>query len=93
MSVLQKIAEVEIDDIRLDLAKNSEYCLVWQRGPDAYGRPVAEKVDLLQFLGLADTGAGRRRVQALLDLLGDALVRLGQQRDARLGREEVRDGE
>lgn len=89
---LQKIAEIEVDGVRLDLAKNGEYCLVWQKGPDAYGRPVAEKIDAESFFGLKGATGGER-VQALLDLLGDALVRLGQQRDARLGRGEARDGE
>lgn len=86
MPPLQKIAEIQIDGEALDIARNGQFCLVWQKGPDAYGRPVAEKVDLGQFLGI--TGQGVDRAQALLDLLGDALVRLGQQRDARLGRGE-----
>lgn len=89
---LQPIAEITLLGEKYDLAKNGTFALV-RTAPDDYGRPRAKRVDIVELLF-----AGRevvrgqemqavKTVEALLDLLGDAYVRLQQHRDVRLGRE------
>lgn len=90
-SPLQKIAEIEIAGEKFDLAKNGTCCLV-TTVIDAYGQPKGEAVDLEKWLftGTAKQAQTRQeeiiaKVDALLNLLGDAYSRLRQQKDARLG--------
>lgn len=81
---LQKVAVVELGGVRFDIAKNGGFHLVCMAGPDAYGNPVAEEVPVHRFL--SPTGKlQEERCQALLDALGEALVKLQWQRDLRLG--------
>jgi hypothetical protein len=83
---LQPIAEITLLGEKYDLAKNGSFALV-RTEPDDYGRPRAKRVDVVNLLF-----AGRevvrgqemqavKIVEALLDLLGDAHLRLQQQRD------------
>lgn len=88
---LQKICDLELAGEALELARNGSYHLVAQRGLDAYGRPIAEVVDLESWLNLNGDFVAVR-AQALVDALGDLTVRLRQQRDARLGGQEGQDG-
>jgi hypothetical protein len=91
-SKLQRITEIEILGRKFDLAKNGGYklCLVES---DAYGNPRAEEIQLWDVAGLVEWteslngGANHQAyvMQALLNLAGDALVRLQSHRDARLG--------
>ena len=71
---LVKIAEIEILGIRYDLAKNGHYAIC-SIGTDAYGKPIATQVTL---------PSTSDHIQALLDLLGDAMSRLQVHRDSRL---------
>lgn len=86
---LSEIAEVEIQARKLKLGKNGRVCLVEER-VDAWGNTYGVELSLETFV-LGDeitdkwsTGACER-VQAILDLLGDALSRLRQQREFRIG--------
>lgn len=88
---LQKICDLELAGEVLELAKNGQYRLVRQNGLDAYGRPIAEVVDLAAWLVLGGDFVATR-AQALVDVIGDLTVRLRQQRDARLGGQEGQDG-
>lgn len=82
---LQQIAEIQIDGENYDIAKNGgDFHIVRQKGPDAYGRPIATKLDISDFLGGSCDSHYKRRQQALLNLLGNALVSVRTQRDARL---------
>ena len=81
---LQKICDLELAGESLELARNGSFRLVRQNGLDAYGRPIAEVVDLQAWLVLGGDFVAVR-AQALVDVIGDLTVRLRQQRDARLG--------
>lgn len=79
---LKKIGEIDLPGIgRFDVAKNDCYHLVDTQTVDAYGNPTAIEISLDNYshLPLKDLA------QALLDQLGDHMVRLQHQREARLG--------
>ncbi|HKV10740.1 MAG TPA: hypothetical protein VJ725_21545 [Thermoanaerobaculia bacterium] len=86
---LQKVAEVELAGERFDIAKNGGFHLVRAGSLDAYGRPFATPVDVEDYLYDSGDGFVHAKAQALLDALGEALVKLQGQRDLRLGREGV----
>lgn len=87
---LTPVAQVEILGEKFDVARNGGYHLV-RIGEDDYGRPKADRVDLVTFLypGMevvrGDGMAACKKAQALLDVLGKTLEALRTQRDARLG--------
>lgn len=87
MPQLTEIAEVEIGGRKLKLGKNGKVCLVEEK-TDAWGNTYGVEIDLSTFVfgdSLGDWSIeSKGRVQAILDLLGDALSRLRQQRDSRL---------
>jgi cytochrome b involved in lipid metabolism len=81
---LQRIAEIEINGKKYDLAKNGQFRLVEAKGKDAYGSQVFQVVSYRHY----SSDILALYVDGLLDLLGDALTRLQTQRDSRLGRGE-----
>lgn len=83
---LQKICDLELAGETLELARNGSFRLVRQNGLDAYGRPIAEVVDLEAWLVLGGDFV-ETRAQALVDVIGDLTARLRFARDARLGQE------
>ena len=84
---LRKIAEVELAKEKMDLARNgNSYHLVRTECPDAYGRPVARKVPLGEFLRTPGGGLREDRAQALV-LIGELLTQVQGQKDLRLAAE------
>lgn len=81
---LQRIAEIELNGRKFDVARNGHYRLVEEAGRDAYDNPIYREA--------IDTGWSldecKNAIDGLVDLLGDALTRLQSQRDSRLGRGE-----
>lgn len=88
---LTKIAELDLDGQRLDVAKGGEHFhLVRADERDDYDRPKATRLDLEEFLTRREKLAEAMfrepelilaRAQALLDALGEALVALRAGRD------------
>lgn len=76
---LRKIAEIKIGEQTYDLARNGAFALVEPTEDDAYGRPVARVVRLDGFVSV-------ERFQAVLNLLGDAIVRQQSVDDLRRAR-------
>lgn len=67
---LKKITSISIVNVDFDIARNGDhYHLVEHKEPDAYCRPVARQVDLGEWMEI-------RRIQAMLDLLGDSYSRI-----------------
>lgn len=90
---LTEIGEVELCGEKFKLGKNGKIVLVVEE-LDAWDRPVGKIVNLRNFLSprYADQVVDPAlavvvvdRAQALLDLAGDLMQRLQNQRDARLG--------
>lgn len=82
---LTEIAEIELLGSKYKLGKNGKVCLV-QESPDCWGKIRGEVITLTHWLGAsALTEEQEKKVQALLDQLGDALSRLRQSRDSKLG--------
>ncbi len=87
---LQKIGELTLAGEHYDLARNGAYCLVRDKGLDAYGRPVAEVVELGPWIVKSVAGGPNvnvvlqaDRLQALLDALGEATTALVGKDDMR----------
>lgn len=86
---LQPVATLELAGERLDIAKNGRFHLV-RISVDDYGNPIARSLNIQEWLHNDDiTAVSQKQIQALLDALGEALVKLQGQRDLRLGREGV----
>lgn len=95
---LQPIGTIKILGEEYDVARNGNFHLVKSAGVDAYDRPVAHVVSLQnillpsggQYSGevLTRAAKGARFMQALLDALGESMVRLQGQRDLRRGEAE-----
>jgi hypothetical protein len=74
---LKKITSITILDETYDLAKNGDHFhLVEHKEPDAYLRPVARQVNLFQWIGGVEEDCISPRVQALVDLLGEAHLKV-----------------
>jgi hypothetical protein len=85
MAPLTEIGEIELLGIKYKLGKNGNVRLVTE-APDVWGKIRGEEVTLSHWLGAsALTSQQEEKVQALLDHLGDALSRLRQSRDSKLG--------
>lgn len=88
MPPLRKIATITLAGTTFDLARNGVFCLVENKGPDAYGNPVARVVPAEEFVAagsaLALSKFGAARLQALVDLVGDLTVRLQGRVDLQL---------
>lgn len=85
MSTLTEIGEIELLGTKYKLGKNGNVRLV-QESPDCWGKIRGEEITLTHWLGAsALTPNQEEKVQALLDQLGDALSRLRQSRDSKLG--------
>lgn len=71
---LMAVSTLDILEITYDIAKNGEnFHLVEHRDPDAYGRPVARRVVLADWISGAD---GETYVQCLLNVVGQSLLRI-----------------
>lgn len=85
MSPLTEIAEIDLLGEKFKLGKNAKVTLV-KESLDAWGKVRGDTVTLAHWLGAsALTADQEQKVQALLDQLGDALSRLRQSRDSKLG--------
>lgn len=85
MAPLTEIAEIDLLGEKYKLGKNGKVSLV-RESLDAWGKIRGDEVTLTHWLGAsALTEDQERKVQALLDQLGDALSRLRQSRDSKLG--------
>lgn len=80
---LTPVSTLEILGENYDLAKNGQdFHLVQHREPDAYGRPVARRVALSDWISeqrlLQPTyiSVGEARVQSLLNVIGQSLSRI-----------------
>lgn len=73
---LQKVAEVELAGQRLHLGKNGGFHLVMPR-TDVWGHPSGTELTVHQWLDLDRPlhEPARKRIQALLDAYGEALVK------------------
>ena len=78
---LTKVGEVELDGRVYHVAKNGRYRLVRSRGQDAYGTESFEEFDLFPLS--ARPADSREFISALIDRLGELLVRLQGQQDLR----------
>lgn len=82
---LTEISEVDLLGQRYKLGKNGKVSLVIE-SPDCWGKIRGEVITLNHWLGSsALLPEQEEKVQALLDQLGDALSRLRQSRDSKLG--------
>lgn len=85
MAPLTEIAEIELIGTKYKLGKNGKVSLV-RESLDVWGKIRGEEVTLTHWLGAsALTPNQEEKIQALLDQLGDALSRLRQSRDSKLG--------
>lgn len=85
MAPLTEIAEIELLGVKYKLGKNGNVRLVTE-APDCWGKIRGEEVTLAHWIGAsALTPEQESKIQALLDQLGDALSRLRQSRDSKLG--------
>lgn len=85
MAPLTEIAEIELLGVKYKLGKNGNVRLVTE-GPDCWGKIRGDEISLAQWLGVSALNPGlEEKIQALLDQLGDALSRLRQSRDSKLG--------
>lgn len=85
MAPLTEIAEVELLGTKYKLGKNGNVRLV-RESPDCWGKIRGEEVTLSNWLGSSGMlPEQEEKIQALLDQLGDALSRLRQSRDSKLG--------
>ncbi len=82
---LTEIAEIDLLGEKFKLGKNGKVSLV-KESPDAWGKIRGDAITLAHWLGSSGMLPEQEdKVQALLDLLGDALFRLRQRRDNKLG--------
>jgi hypothetical protein len=85
MTPLTEISEIDLLGEKFKLGKNGKVCLV-KESLDCWGKVRGEIVSLNTWLGLsALPEQTETKIQALLDQLGDALSRLRQSRDSKLG--------
>lgn len=82
---LSKVTEIEICGKKYDLARNGKFVLVEPRENDAYGRPVSREVRLWEWTRNPEGDPDVSKVQALLDLLGEAIIKLQSIGDLRRG--------
>jgi hypothetical protein len=90
---LQRITELTICGERYELAANGQGYLVQRTEKDAYGNPIASKVDLETWAKVGiewddygnDLSKLQEKIQSLLDHLVAAHRQLQTSRDARLG--------
>ncbi len=85
MSQLTEIGEIDLLGEKYKLGKNGKVSLV-RESLDCWGKIRGVEITLAHWLGAgALTEDQDKKVQALLDQLGDALFRLRQRRDSKLG--------
>lgn len=85
MAPLTEIAEIDLLGEKYKLGKNGKVSLV-RESLDAWGKVRGDEVTLAAWLGSSGMlPEQEEKVQALLDQLGDALSRLRQSRDSKLG--------
>lgn len=84
MATLTEIAEVDLLGEKYKLGKNGKVSLV-KESPDCWGKIRGEEVTLASWLEGEMHPEQEKKIQALLDQLGDALSRLRQSRDSKLG--------
>lgn len=85
MAPLTEIAEIDLLGEKYKLGKNGNVTLV-KESLDAWGKVRGDAITLAHWLGSSGMiPEQEEKVQALLDQLGDALARLRQSRDSKLG--------
>lgn len=85
MATLTEIAEVDLLGEKYKLGKNGKVSLV-RESLDCWGKIRGEEITIANWLGSSGMlPEQEQKVQALLDQLGDALSRLRQSRDSKLG--------